>query len=246
MPTNCWFFGRFHRLTSKKSNLDVLFAFLVENRVFYVDHGHNTKNAEDTSPRSLQQKLPFSAGQLISDSTPCEGNQNCNFPSFRIPQTERIDIDVSNFPIGPLEQKLGQDLLGYEKSSKTPSDEYSSFSSQPSPRLQLQAGAGSNSWEQEEEDEQKSAERQQEEIITRSTTHPPIRQQAPCPTPFRDAHREEEEEDVLKNSSSMLNCTTHIALVPLVGLLWIGGVVAVGGRLIVGLLVGGRGSSNAE
>jgi hypothetical protein len=62
----------------------------------------------------------------MSDFIPHEANQNCNFPSFRIPQTERIDIDVSNFPIGPLEEKLGQDLLASEKSTKTPSDDDSS------------------------------------------------------------------------------------------------------------------------
>ena len=86
----------------------------------------------------------------MTDSPPRNGNQKCNSESFRILQTERIDVDVSNFPIGPLEDQIGQDLLGSVKSTKTPSDDDDSFSSQPPPHLLLQHSAGSNSWEQED------------------------------------------------------------------------------------------------
>ena len=68
-----------------------------------------------------------------------------------------------------MEDKIGPDLFGSVKSTKTPSDdddeEDNSFSQQPQPHLLLQHGAGSSSWEQEDEPEHH--EQQEEEIGNR-------------------------------------------------------------------------------
>ena len=59
-------------------------------------------------------------------------------------------MDVSNFPIGPLEDHLPPASPGSAKSTKPPSDDGSHSASLP-PGLLIQHSAGSNSWEVDDE-----------------------------------------------------------------------------------------------